>query len=403
MIKMSIIPDDIQEQLEEWSDKAEIDGGILEEQIRYIFDQIKKKASAMPDEEIWPIASDKLYGDEIRDILKSKAEMFVHMFIGVSALRDRNSWRTQEAKKRAQEDIDSAIEKGWVNEDGKPVSKAGRVLRPWWSRNYLAFSVKADDLGDEPQFNFFFGQLGGKQAQMFGKKKPRRGVDLRLRPVVGEWYRTRWTEQEDNYPVEIVTKDGTEIIFRTLGRSAKVTNFGMKEENIDSSGLKEVNRIAKNFPEELIIPIEKDGIDEWEAEHIIADTDDEGNDVLDYNAFGLIIGRLMQVNIRATFASIVLKSLNSDEEISIGCDPYTIQQVLDGVGTGSTLGAFSTVFKRKERDDDGNETGYNWEATGMGVAVLKLIPPLDLDDDDDDLDDDEDDDEDFIEDEIEEV
>ena len=402
MIKMSaIIPDEIQQQLEEWSHKAEMDGAILEEQIRSIFDQIKKKASAMPDEEIWPIASDKLYGDEVRDILKSKAEMYVHMFLGVSSLRDRNSWRTTEGKRRAQEDLESAIEKGWVNEDGKPISKAGKVLRPWWSRMYLAFSVKADDLGDEPTFNFFLGQLGGKQAQMFGKKKPRRGVDLRLRPTVGGWYRTRWTTQKDNYPVELDI-DGQEELFRTLGRSAKVTNFAMREDAIDKSGFEEVNNIARNFPKDLIIPIEKEGIDAWEAEHIIVDTDDDGNDVKDYNAFGLIIGRLMQVNIGAEYASIVLKSLKSDEEIQIGLDPYTLNQVIEGVGTGSTIGAFSTVYQRKERDDDGKVTGYNWDATGIALSVLKLIPPLDLDDDDDDFDEDDEDDDDIIDD-IEEV
>lgn len=399
---MTDIPQEIRTQLEQWSKDAEIDGAILEEQILVLFAKIKEKASAMPDEDIWPIASDKLYGDEVRDILKSKAEMFIHMFLGVSALRDRNSWRIQEAKRRAQEDLEDAIEKGWCNEDGKPLGKNGRLARPWWSRMYLAFSVKADELGDDPQFNFFLGQISGRPAQLFGKKKPKKGADLRLRPKIGEWYRTRWTEQEDKYPVEIETPDGESVLFRSLGRSAKVTNFAMREGSVDKSGMSEVVNIAQNFPEELIIPIEKQQIYQWETEHIIVDQTDDGRDVLDYNAFGLIIGRLMQVNMGATYATIVLKSLNSDEEITIGFDPYTLQQVLEGVGTGSTIGAFSTIFKRKERDADGEEIGEFWEATGIAAAVTNLIPPLDLDDDDDDEDED---DEDIIEDddEIEEV
>jgi len=398
---MTTIPEDIKQQLEEWSEKAEIDGAILEEQILSLFDRIKEKASAMPDEDIWPIASDKLYGDEVRDILKSKAEMYIHMFLGVSALRDRNSWRITESKRRAAEDIDAAMEGGWVNEDGKPIAKTGRLLRPWWSRTYLAFSVKADELGDDPQFNFFLGSLSGRPAQLFGKKKPKKGMDPRLRPKVGEWYRTRWTTQKDDYPVEIETADGERITLRTLGRSAKVTNYATREGGVDKSGLDEVVNIAKNFPEELIIPIEKKAIYEWEAEHIIVDQTDDGNDVIDYNAFGLIIGRLMQVNMGATYATIILKSLTSDEEIQIGMEPYTLQQVINGVGTGSTIAAFSTIFKRKERDSEGDEIGEFWEATGIAAAVLNLIPPLDLDDEEEE----DFDDEDIIEDddEIEEV
>lgn len=399
---MTDIPQDIKNKIDDWSERAEIDGAILEEQLLGIFNKIKAKASAMPEEDIWPIASDKLYGDEVRDILKSKAEMYIHMFLGVSALRDRNSWRIQEAKRRAQEDIDDAIEKGWVNEDGKPLGRNGKLARPWWSRMYLAFSVKADELGDGPQFNFFLGQLGGRQAQLFGKKKPKKGQDPRLRPKVGEWYRVRWTTQKDKYPVEIETDDGEQILFRTLGRSAKVTNFAMREVAVDKSGIEEVVNIARNFPEQLIIPIEKKAIYEWEAEHIIVDSDNDGNDIVDYNAFGLIIGRLMQVNIGATYATVVLKSLHSDEEITVGFDPYTLNQVLEGVGTGSTIGAFSTIYKRKERDTEGKEIGEYWEATGIAASVLNLIPPLDLDDDDDD---DEEDDEDIIEDDddIEEI
>ena len=400
---MTDIPQEVKTQIAEWSKDAEIDGAILTDQLLFLFAKIKEKASAMPDEDIWPIASDKLYGDEVRDILKSKAEMYIHMFLGVSALRDRNSWRIQEAKRRAQEDLDAAIEAGWCNEDGKPLGKNGRLARPWWSRMYLAFSVKADLLSDDPQFNFFLGQISGRPAQLFGKKKPKKGADPRLRPKIGEWYRTRWTTAKDSHPVEIETEDGEQILFRSLGRSAKVTNFAMREGGVDKSGMDEVINIAKNFPAELLIPIEKQEIYSWEAEHIIVDTDDAGDDVIDYNAFGLIIGRLMQVNMGETYATIVLKSLKSDEEIQIGFDPYTLKQILEGVGTGSTIGAFSTIFKRKERDDDGTEIGEFWEATGISAAVLNLIPPLDLDDDEDEDDEDDEDIIDEVDDDIEDV
>jgi len=394
-----MIPEEIKEELMDWADdpKIQTDGYILEEMLTEIFEKYQEKAPEVPEEDLWVIAKDKLYEIEIRDILRSKAEMFVQMFIGVSQLQNRNRWRKTEAERAKREDFAEAVDKSFVNEDGRPLREDGRILQPWWSRIYLGFSTKKDDYDADPEsptFNFFIGSVSGKVAENFGKPKPKskKMRDHFLRPKIGHWYNVRWTYQKDEYPLEIEQDDGEKLQLRSLGRSAKITNFAT-EMNLSKRGLEAVKEIAESFPEDLIIPIPKKELAEWFATHVVVDTDEEGKEIKDWNAFGLIKGKLMEIVQGTTFASITLMDPSTKEEIRIVMDPYTLKQVIDGVGTGSIIGAFAMPYLRKPENQPSR-----YEARGLGLAVLSLVPPLDLDEEEGA----EEESEDFIE-EIEEI
>jgi len=381
-----MIPQEYRDQVEDWADRTEIDGAVLEEVLVQIFDVAKIKYPDVPDEDLWEAAKDKLYTTEVRDILRSNAQIFTQMFIGVSQLQDRNRFRRQDALAAKREDFDDAVDAGWINEDGKPIRADGRILQEWLSRTYLALSMKKEERDADPEnpvWNFFVGSMSGKIAGGLGKKKPEKGIDLNLRPKSGHWYQVRWLEAKDEHPQEMDQPDGEKILFRVLGRSAKVTNFAWTEK-VSEEGLEALKSIAEGFPDDLIIPIPKKEIEEWFATHVVVDTDEEGKPILDWNAFGLIKGKLVEVVQATHFASITIKCLTSEDEIRVNMDPYTLNQIIEGVGIGSIIGAFAMPYKRRKTDT----MPSFYEARGLGLAVLKLSLPIDLDAEEDEEDDD---------------